>query len=355
MNINNNKPMVYVQTGEGRKSNIELLRIIAMFLVLVVHADYFSLGAPSRIECELEPISSIVRIFFESCSIACVNIFVVISGWFGIRPSLKGFGSFIFQCAYFLFGIYSVMLLTGLTAFSFKGLASCFLCLEWNWFIKAYLCLYILSPVLNSFCKVENRKVMRMVIVAYFLFQTVYGWLTPGSKFFEGGYSTISFIGLYLLARYCKLFSPRVASFRKSTDAIIIMMLVLLITNLEYLRIQFSLPVNVMTYSNPLVIVLSIYVLLLFSKITIQSRVINWIAASSFAVFLLHTNYSFCRPYFCAHVNQLFDSYNGLSCLILIFLYLAVIFIAAIALDQPRKWCFDRIIKEKLVQIDDKY
>ena len=326
-----------------------------MFLVLVVHADYFSLGAPSRADIELDTITSLMRIFFEACSIACVNIFVVISGWFGIRPSLKGFGSFVFQCAYFLFGIFIVMVLTGLTSFSFKGLASCFLCLEWNWFIKAYICLYILSPVLNSFCKEENRKVMKMVIIAYFLFQTVYGWLTPGSKFFEGGYSTISFIGLYLLARYCKLFAPKVATFRKSTDAIIIVTLVLLITILEYLRIQFSLPVNVMTYSNPLVIVLSIYVLLLFSKISIQSRVINWIATSSFAVFLLHTNYSFCRPYFCVHVNHLFDSYNGVSGISLISLYLVVLFVAAIILDQPRKWCFNRIIKDKLVQIDDKY
>lgn len=31
---------------KARLSNMELLRIVAMFLVLLVHADFFSLGFP---------------------------------------------------------------------------------------------------------------------------------------------------------------------------------------------------------------------------------------------------------------------------------------------------------------------
>ena len=34
-----------------RQSNMELLRIVAMFLVLLVHADFFSIGAPSASDC----------------------------------------------------------------------------------------------------------------------------------------------------------------------------------------------------------------------------------------------------------------------------------------------------------------
>lgn len=34
-----------------RSSNIELLRILAMFLVLLVHSNFFSLGAPTQILC----------------------------------------------------------------------------------------------------------------------------------------------------------------------------------------------------------------------------------------------------------------------------------------------------------------
>lgn len=61
-----------------RLSNIELLRNIAMFLVLVVHANFFTFGAPAKEELIAEPISMTSRILLESCSICCVNLFYLL-------------------------------------------------------------------------------------------------------------------------------------------------------------------------------------------------------------------------------------------------------------------------------------
>lgn len=326
-----------------------------MFLVLMVHANYFSLGAPESVELDSNSIATITRCFLEACSITCVNIFVLISGWFGIKPSLKGFNNFIFQCAYFLFGIFSVMVFAGFTPFSFKGLASCFLVLDWNWFIKAYLCLYILSPALNSFCKGDNQKPLKMVLLAYFFFQTVYGWLTPGAKFIEEGYSTISFIGLYLLARYVRLYKPSFTNYSIQKDIFILLFSVLMLTIGELLRIRYQLPITMMAYTNPLVIFVSLYALILFSKFNFQSNVINWIAASSFSVFLLHTNYNVCKPYFKEHIRGIYESNYGIQCVLLILVYLVLIYVIATILDQPRKWFFNKFLKSKSILIDDKY
>lgn len=52
-----------VKIKKERLSNFELLRIIAMFLVLVVHADFFALGAPNREDVITEPLSSFGRYF----------------------------------------------------------------------------------------------------------------------------------------------------------------------------------------------------------------------------------------------------------------------------------------------------
>ena len=84
--------------GKERLSNFELLRMIAMFLVLLVHADFFSLGEPTAEECVTNPVDVIPRLLFWSLSIACVDIFVLISGWFGIKPRVKGICNFLFQC-----------------------------------------------------------------------------------------------------------------------------------------------------------------------------------------------------------------------------------------------------------------
>lgn len=194
-----------------RDSNIELLRLLAMSLVLVVHADFFSLGAPSQDITVSDPLSAFVRFFFQAMSIVCVNVFVLISGWFGIKPSMKSFCNFVFQCLFFLVGIYAVLLMLNLSSLSVKGIAGCFVMLKWNWFIKAYIGLYILAPVLNSFVKTADKKTFQITLVSFFIFQTLYSWVSVAAVFFEEGYSTMSFIGLYLLARYINVYKPEFA------------------------------------------------------------------------------------------------------------------------------------------------
>lgn len=47
-----------------RESNFELLRIIAMVMVLILHADFVALGHPDSVEIQRYPIISVIRIFF---------------------------------------------------------------------------------------------------------------------------------------------------------------------------------------------------------------------------------------------------------------------------------------------------
>lgn len=200
-----------------RQSNMELLRIIAMFLVLLVHADFFSLGAPSASDCVNASVDSSLKVFFEAISIACVDIFVCLSGWFGIRPSVRGFSNFVFQCLFWLVGLYIITLLIGTSTFSIQGIKGCFALTKLNWFIKAYILLYIIAPVLNAFVENASQKEFRNVLIAFFAFEFVYGWIFSGStQHIVGGYSTISFIGLYLLARYVRLYQPRISFKSKS-------------------------------------------------------------------------------------------------------------------------------------------
>ena len=154
-----------------RDSNIELLRIIAMFLVLLVHTDFYSLGIPSTKHITQQPLDSTLRFLVEALSIVCVNVFVLISGWFGIRPKAKGICNFLFQCLFFSLGIYAVTLLVGTSKFSADGLLGCITLTRQNWFITAYLLLYILSPILNAFVEHTPRHIFRNVLLACSLSQ----------------------------------------------------------------------------------------------------------------------------------------------------------------------------------------
>lgn len=201
-------PITSITKGP-RQSNMELLRIVAMFMVLVLHADFLSIGDPDKNAFLTNPLDAWTRTVIESMTIVCVNVFVLISGWFGIKPTFKGLGNFVFQCAYFLFGTYAFLVLTRQDPFTFKGLAACFCLTSDFWFIKAYLALYILSPILNAFINTCTKRQLELVLIAFYAFQTIWGW-SNAVHWVSGGYSTFSFIGLYLLARYLKLFGLQI-------------------------------------------------------------------------------------------------------------------------------------------------
>ncbi len=326
-----------------RDSNIELLRMLAMFLVLLVHADFFSLGAPTPQDIQTNTLDSTLRIFFEALSIVCVNVFVLISGWFGIRPSLKGVSNFIFQCLFFLIGLYVVTLLIGTSTFSLKGIAGCFAATELNWFIKAYLLLYILSPVLNSFVESADRKVFRNVLLAYFIFTCTYGWI-GAAKFMMGGYTTLFFIGLYLLARYMRIYQPNITKFKCTTDLMVYMVVssfvtVVCVTPPLLIGRNFQPWWN---YIAPTTILGAVSLLLAFSKMKFQSKFVNWCGASCFAVFLLHTN-----PNTLWHFKDLFiylhSHCSTLEFWGLTFVILIAIFFIAIIIDQLRIILWNKI------------
>lgn len=320
-----------------------------MFLVLVVHADYFSLGAPTVEECIGNRTVSLFRIGVESVSIVCVNVFVLISGWFGIHFKWKSLLGFLFQVFFFGCVIYGFCVVFLGTSVSLKGIAECFQIMQWNWFVKAYILLYLISPVLNEFCKNADRKSFMTLLCCFFVFQTIYG-CSGAAKFIEAGYSTISFIGLYLLAQFLhRYMAPSLAKIQKITliTGGGYILSVCLMTGIEYVARRYSLPgVNLnYTYINPLVIIASCFLFLTFSlKSAFISNRINWIASSAFAVFLLHTNVNLCRPYFCEFVRKIYDLTSGLLSVVAIFAFLVLVFAMSILLDQFRKKAYDAVL-----------
>lgn len=316
-----------------------------MFLVLVVHADYFSLGAPSFQDCVSNPVQSFFRIGVEAVSIVCVNVFVLISGWFGIRFRWKSICNFLFQVFFFGILIYLFVVVFLNVPISIKGVAACFQITTWNWFVKSYLCLYVLSPVLNVFCEKADHKTFITVLLSFFIFQTIYGW-TGAAKFILQGYSAVSFCGLYLLAQYVRRFLLPMVYNRNVIGWCVILYVfcTLLMLIIEFISKKFSVPMlGMFSYVNPLVILSSISVILIFSQFKLKSKIINWVAASSFAVFLIHTNVNLCVPYYKAFVNYLYTTYDGLFCVGLIFVFMTIVFVCSILLDQIRKFFWNII------------
>lgn len=331
-----------------RESNFELLRILAMFMVLVIHANFISLPRPTALVLSAAPVATGFRFLIEFIGLMGVNVFILISGWFGIKPDARKVLKFVFPVLFFWLGGYLVCLLTGWASLSWKGILECFALTRWDWFIKAYAVLMILAPVLNAFADHATERQLRNTVIAFFLFQSTYGWFGGASRFFVDGYGALSLIGLYLLARYARIIHGKGRrtpfDFPRQVDLLIFLTTVILNTILSLVFIGHTRILNgLLAYCNPLNILGALYLLLFFSKLKMkQSRCINWLGASNFAVYLLHSQVDI-RVIFNKIVVSLDETFQGVAAVGMIFLFLLATFFISILLDQVRIWIWNSL------------
>lgn len=92
-----------------------------------------------------------------------------------------------------------------------------------------------------------------------------------------------------------------------------------------------------LSYNNPLVIMQSSSLLLYFASLKITSNsIINWIARSAFAAYIIHDCTGLTMELYKKTVQFLFIQYEGIICLISVFLFITIVFFCAILLDQIR-------------------
>lgn len=318
-----------------RQSNIELLRIISMILVMVVHADFKALGIPSQNEIVDFPVSSFMRFFIESISIVCVNLFILISGWFGIRFKLKRLVELLFQILFVFVILSTFLFLNGdIQSLDVDEIIKQFC--EDYWFIWAYIALYLFSPALNYFVEKETKKNIALFLILFYIFQTIWGFIIP-LAWFSRGYSPISFMGLYILGRYMHLYPNKYTERKQSSDLLMYLGMVLLTTSLAYfmsiIRID---PFKAYSYSSPLVIIESVYLFLFFKKMSFNSQMVNWIATSCLSVYLVHCFPMLFEWVYLYQIKEWFDSMGTIPFVTHTFLWIGFIFLLSVAIDKLR-------------------
>ena len=155
----------------------------------------------------------------------------------------------------------------------------------------------------------------------------------------------MSFMGLYLLARYMRLYPSKIVSLSKSADLSIYVGLVILQTVFAMLVIygHFMDITTVYAYSSPLVITCSVFFFLYFSKLSFSSRIINGVAISAFSIYLFHCNPLFLKPIYAAYINEWYslETWRFLSYVVGFIFLIAVL---SILLDKLRLFLWNVLI-----------
>lgn len=319
-----------------RESNIELCRIIAMLLVLLLHTNYFSLGGVELNDIRVAPFDSFLKVLSEQLCIICVNVFVLITGWFGIRATIKGAVSLLFQVFFYHILICCLFIFWGETV-SLKIIIKGFYFGYPYWFVIAYLILYAISPILNAFIESATPQMFASVLISFFLVEFTYGWATDVAAFHEG-YTAISFIGLYLLARFIRMYLLKLKTISVCVNFILYFTFSIVPVGLFFITGH---KFNMIAYSSPFVILSSVFFFLAFIRMKISSNVINYFACSVLSIYIIHLHPLVC-PYFVKFMNVTYETLGGYGYTLFVIVFAVCFGIVCTVLDKFRiiSWNF---------------
>lgn len=292
----------------SRKSNIELLRLVAIFFVILEHfiiKGVGTVGFTSPYSIEQHGMGGVLIVSFCICA---VNLFLLITGWFGVRNLYKGVVRLVIDCI--AFGSISYVCLC---TFFDHG----FTVVEWfkssiftpNRFVTVYMMLLIISPLIERALEEVDFAQFRTFIILFTIVEVVFGYVFN----YSNGYDLVHFAYMYCLARYLKLSSETKRNIvtRKYSLAIY------LVTSLAIAAAFIFLNVVVhkcgamfyFRYNNPLIIISAGSLFLFFTRLQFSNRIVNILATGVFGTFILHTT-PFLIPVRNEYTHRIFEQYG---------------------------------------------
>ena len=188
-----------IKKYERRNSNIEMLRIISIFLIVLSHwAVHSNFSFP---EDRFSLNQFIVEVF--SIGELGVCIFVLISGFYSVKQtqSIGGFLKLLLKIWIYNICILLIVQVGGIHRVSLEDvLHSIVPIYRTHWFAYAFLILYIMMPYINKLANNLGKNEFRVLLLTLFIGWSVVFTLTGADLEFSylGWYIFIYLLGAYI-------------------------------------------------------------------------------------------------------------------------------------------------------------
>ena len=268
-----------------RASNIELLRIVSMLMICVLH-----LCTSIKIDASTITPEWMLWNLNKTLTISATSIFVLISGYFGIRFSFRKVLSLYLQC--FIWGLVGYLLYVFFSDEPLKisKLAGRLLAFTHNkyWFVDTYLELMFLAPLLNAAIDYFSKK-QHLYFIMLFACVTIYLGYCRETGEDVWGTSLSHFLWLYMIARYINKYVDLylIRRYRWLWLGVFAGMSVVTFS-LAILESKFTVPccLRPYPYCSPWTTIAAICALLFALSFTFENKIINWFAPSSLSCYL---------------------------------------------------------------------
>ena len=355
---------VVTSKRKSRSSNIELLRIIAMFMIIACHTAH---GGIDKVSIDTVANTAFSHAF-RSFGQVGVALFIIISGYFGCKNRFRTL-SMVKMIAQVCFYILTTFIFVSIFHNSFPnavGLATVYNFLN-NftfvtnnyWFVMAYILFYGFSPFISRMVSNITKKQFLFLLTIMFSAMSVVPLLN--GKIISSAEITEVFgfwLFMYLIGCYIRLypqdFSHRWIAFGIFTACFIIYLLSLVMP----IKNGLPKPWFIQLRNNPILIIMSTCLFTTFKNINMKEvKVINVIAGSTFGVYLLHESY-FMRFAIWKDIFHIAEHINDKNYWLYAIMATAIVFAVGIVVDLIRKYFLEsplfKVISNKGKPLFDK-
>lgn len=329
-----------------RSSNFELLRLLAMLMIVFYHCLDRTLATM--------PNDSVIASFYN-VSHWGVPVFLLISGYFMTKLSWGKILSFWFYCATWMLISYILSLVVGGGNLSIIDLVLCFLPFSHTnlWFVPLYFWLMLLSPFINAgINKLQLKEISTLCVII--LSAVMYASICWKSPNVAAGHSILYFVSIYILgATMRRLNDASLLNLDKKYILICICILLAVVMVATYLlpaSLQRPLKGLVFFYVSPALIISSILIFLYFSKINITNKAVNSISGSAFAVYLFHENYHSHNLIY-GFVDSLSNTFTGYALVLAYFIFALLLMCVVILIDKAIREPISKVVVSPIAKL----
>ena len=302
-----------VKKGENmtkRASNIELLKVLALIIIVIAHNAPASNNVTLRGEleflidgnCATENWQFLILIVFFYLAQLAVCIFLVCSAWFFIESKAVKPKKVLYMWAdlFFISVTCATVIKIIYPEMPWKAYIESFfpLTMNSNWYILCYLLLYAVHPLLNIIIHNTTKQAFLISVLISSVMYCIVDFVLPGTSFYFNSF--IGFVVIYFIVAYVKLNLKSFWGNKKENlllCACSFFLLLLEIAGSNFLELRISglnhLTGHWRTFTNPLIIVCAITLFNLFRMLRIDSRIINYISSCSMLIYIIHENWLF--------------------------------------------------------------
>lgn len=307
---------------KGRLSGIDLLKLIAMLMIVISHSGpyYGETYAESYVNLRVATtnVQNLFLIFFIYLGQIGNCIFLMCSTYFMLeQDKVKGkkILYLLGDCLFFSVAFLIAFLAAGYDIPKWTIVKQFFpTTFEFNWYVGCYLLLYIIHPALNLIIRNLSQKQLLLVDLAGITLYSVVQMLVRDSFYYT---RFIGFILIYFLMAYSKQYlkntsakkNLNLAGLVASTILLIGMLLAVNVLGL-YTDTFCEKMLHYCIFVNPLIIWMAFSAFNLFKEMKFQSKLINLLASVTLYIYVIHENYLFAtyaRPQYFAHVYQTYS------------------------------------------------